>query len=94
MTTLSDIVSNIAITEGLNRPKTEIDAVARSVFKMIARELASGNEVKIADFGNLTVTNRPARMGRNPATGQQIEIAASKAVKFKAAKKLKDLVSA
>jgi DNA-binding protein HU-beta len=56
---------------------------------MIAKHLKRGERVKIAGLGILQVRNRPARMGRNPATGEAIHIKASKKVAFRASKDLK-----
>ena len=56
---------------------------------MITKHLKKGERVKIAGLGILQVRNRAARMGRNPATGEQIQIKASKKVAFRASKELK-----
>jgi DNA-binding protein HU-beta len=60
-----------------------------AVFDVIADQLSSGNEVAIAGFGKFSVSDRAARQGVNPATGEKIQIAASKAAKFSAASGLK-----
>ncbi|CAN5269674.1 DNA-binding protein HupB [soil metagenome] len=65
--------------------KNAVDAT----FDAIADELAGGNEVAVAGFGKFSVSDRSAREGRNPATGETIQIAASKAAKFSAAAALK-----
>jgi nucleoid DNA-binding protein len=57
--------------------------------RAIASELAAGRDIAIAGFGKFSVSERTARNGRNPATGQTIQIAASKAAKFSAAATLK-----
>jgi DNA-binding protein HU-beta len=59
---------------------------------MITRSLRTGERVKIAGLGILQVRNRAARMGRNPATGEPIQIKASKKVAFRATKELKEAV--
>jgi DNA-binding protein HU-beta len=59
---------------------------------MITRHLKKGERVKIAGLGILQVRNRAARMGRNPATGEQIHIKASKKVAFRATKELKEAI--
>ena len=56
-----------------------------AVFEVISNELQSGNEVSIAGFGKFSVSDRAARQGVNPATGEKIQIAASKGAKFSAA---------
>ena len=58
------------------------------VLEVIATTLRSGEEVRLRDFGNFSIKERDAHVGRNPATGEAIEIAASKSVKFKATKGL------
>jgi len=55
----------------------------------VSDELAAGGEVALAGFGKFSVSHRAARQGRNPATGETINIAASKAAKFSAASALK-----
>jgi DNA-binding protein HU-beta len=60
-----------------------------AVFETIANELQSGGEVAVAGFGKFSVSDRAARQGVNPATGERIQIAASKAAKFSAASGLK-----
>lgn len=66
--------------------KTAVDAV----FAAISNSLAVGNEVSINGFGKFKVQDRPAREGRNPATGESLIISASKQAKFSASKMLKD----
>ena len=63
-----------------------------TVFEEIANVLAEGGKADITGFGKFEVTERPARMGINPATKEKMPIPASKAPKFKASKSLKDAV--
>lgn len=63
-----------------------------TVVNTIADTLVDGEEIKIAGFGTFSVAERAAREGRNPATGETIQIEASKSPKFKASKTLKDAV--
>ena len=70
---------------GVGQARGAVDAV----FDTIAAELAAGGEVSVAGFGKFGVSQRAARSGRNPATGETIRIAASKAPKFSAASALK-----
>lgn len=65
-----------------------------ALLEVITGALKEGNEVKISGFGTFSVSERAARTGRNPMTGETIQIAASKSPKFKAAKALKDTVNA
>jgi DNA-binding protein HU-beta len=69
-------------------------AAVDAVIEAITKALSMGEEVQIAGFGKFEVRDRPARMGRNPRTGEPVAIAASKAPAFKAAKGLKDTVNA
>jgi DNA-binding protein HU-beta len=70
---------------GVGQARTAVDAA----FEAIADELAGGGEVSVAGFGKFGVSQRAARMGRNPSSGESIRIAASKAPKFSAASALK-----
>lgn len=69
-----------------------IEAIVGDVFKSIFDELAAGGEVKILGFGTFRVTERPARRGRNPRTGEEIIIPASRHVHFAQGKALKNAV--
>ena len=64
-----------------------------AIIEVISAELAKGEEVKIGGFGTFLVGERAAREGRNPMTGETIQIAASKYPKFKAYTALKDIVN-
>ena len=63
--------------------------VVNDLVGLITKHLKKGERIRIAGFGILQVRKRPARMGRNPATGEAIKIKASKKVAFRAAKELK-----
>jgi DNA-binding protein HU-beta len=63
--------------------------VVETAIDVISDELAGGGEVALAGFGKFSVSHRAARQGRNPSTGQPIQIGASKAAKFSAASALK-----
>jgi DNA-binding protein HU-beta len=70
--------------------KKTAKAVVESVFAAIKDSAVSGDEVSIPGFGKFKVSSREARSGRNPATGETIQIAASKKLGFTPAKQLKD----
>lgn len=72
--------------------KKEMTTYVDTVFDTIKDEMVAGNDVNVAGFGKFTIVERDSRMGRNPQTGEQIEIAASKAPKFKASSTLKAAV--
>lgn len=84
----AELVDKIAELTGL--PKTRVANVYDNVFEIMGESLKSGDKVSVPNFGTFQVSERPAREGRNPATGKKIKIAASKSVKFKVSKTLKD----
>ena len=69
------------------------DKVVKAVFDAIKNEVASGNKVDIAGFGSFQAVERAARTARNPQTGETIQVAAKKAVKFKVSKTFKDALN-
>lgn len=73
--------------------KADASKLITAVFDSIQDSLTQGDKVAIPGFGTFEVSDRPARQGRNPQTGATIEIAASKAAKFKAGKGLKDALN-
>jgi DNA-binding protein HU-beta len=72
--------------------KNQAEAVSGHLMTLITRHLQNGDKIRLTGIGILRVQNRPARMGRNPGTGEAIEIKASKKVAFRAAKELKEAV--
>ena len=93
MKNLSDIVDDIHKNGATGLTKDQINTVAKATVAGIASALKGSEEVSLAGFGKFQVVERTERMGRNPATGEQKLIPASKAVKFKASKTLKDTVA-
>jgi len=81
-----------AISEKHTMPKKQANEILADAIGMIATHLKKGARIRIGGLGILQVKKRPARMGRNPATGEQIKIKASKKVAFRAAKELKEAV--
>lgn len=88
----SDLIAQVAEKTGLTK-KVAGDAV-ESVFAIITDALAAGEKVTLVGFGTFEVRERAARRGVNPATGESIEIPASRVPAFKAGKSLKEAVSA
>ena len=89
--THADLVDAIASQAGLSLTKAmQAVEVALSV---TSDALKRGEDVKLQNFGTFQVVDRAARPGRNPATGEEIHIPASKAVKFKPSKSLKESVA-
>lgn len=83
----NELAAQVAEITGLSKAKAE-DAV-NAVLIGIGNALARGDDAKLVGFGTFSVTERAAREGRNPRTGEPAQIAASKAVKFKAGSALK-----
>ena len=81
-----------SLSEAHDIPKKQAAAVLEDLVTMINKHLKKGDKIRIGGLGVLQVRKRPARMGRNPATGEAIKIKASKKVAFRAAKELKESV--
>ena len=86
----SDLIAKIATDAGLT--KIQATAAMQAVEVGITEALVNGEEVTLIGFGTFKVTQRKAKTGRNPATGETIQIPAKKAPVFKAGKALKDAV--
>ena len=69
------------------------DKDLKAVFEGVKEVVASGDKVDIAGFGSFTPVEKAARVGRNPKTGEAVQIAAKKAVKFKVSKTFKDALN-
>lgn len=87
----SDIVERVAGQTGIT--KQAADAAVAAVFASIAEALVRGEDIAVAGFGRFARTERPAREGRNPRTGESIAIGPSSGVSFKAGKALKDALN-
>jgi len=88
----NDLIAAVAEKTGLT--KAQAGEAVDATLDVITEALKDGAEVRIIGFGNFSVTERAASEGRNPRTGDTIQIPASKAPKFKAGKGLKDAVNA
>jgi DNA-binding protein HU-beta len=73
-------------------PKRQAEAVLGDLVTLTTKHLKRGDKIRLTGIGILQVRKRPARMGRNPATGEAIKIKASKKVAFRPAKELKEAV--
>ena len=87
----SDLVDNIA--EEMELSKADTARMIEAVFTGITDALKRGDEVSLVGFGTFKVKHRAARKGRNPKTGEEIDIAAANVPSFKAGKGLKDAVN-
>jgi DNA-binding protein HU-beta len=89
--TKNDLISTVADDTGLS--KVEATRAVDSVFSSVKKSLTGGEEVRLVGFGTFSVVQRKASEGRNPRTGEKIQIPASKQPKFKAGKALKEAVN-
>lgn len=80
------------LMESNDMKKKDAETAVNAVFDSITAALKNGDKVQLIGFGNFEVRERAARKGRNPQTGEEIEIAASKVPSFKPGKALKDAV--
>ena len=88
--TLKHLAADIAEAHELSKKQAE--TILTDLVERIAKHLKKGERIRIVGLGILQVRERAARMGRNPATGEAIEIKASKKVAFRVAKELKEAV--
>ena len=88
----SELVAKVAENAGLT--KKDAEKAINAVFSSIEKALVDGDKVQMIGFGIFEVKERAARKGRNPQTGNEIDIPASKNPVFKAGKALKDAVNA
>lgn len=87
----SELVAKAAELSGLT--KADAEKAVDGLFEAISAALKSGDEVRLVGFGSFSVAERAASEGRNPRTGEKIQIAASKQPKFSAGKGLKEAVN-
>ena len=82
-----DIVQNVSDTLGISRNNST--RIVESVFEIMKEQISKGDAVKISGFGNFLVRSKNARRGRNPQTGNEMEISARKILKFKSSQILR-----
>ena len=88
----TELVAAVAEQAGLS--KKDAEAAVKAFTNVVAEALKAGDKIQLVGFGTFEVSERAAREGRNPRTGETMTIEASKTPKFKAGKALKDLVNA
>ncbi|SFU26321.1 HU family DNA-binding protein [Paraburkholderia aspalathi] len=86
-----ELIDAVASATGTSKAST--GEVVDAVLKVVSKAVAAGDTVQLIGFGSFSQGTRSARTGRNPATGQEIQIAASKTVKFTAGKVFKEAVN-
>ncbi len=89
--TKADLVDVIA--DGADLSKIKAEEALNLALDAIKASVAKGNTIQLIGFGSFSLGSRAARMGRNPKTGEAIEIAASRTVKFSAGKAFKDAIN-
>ena len=87
----NDLIANVASSAGLS--KSDATRSLESLLDTITNALKRGEKVSIVGFGNFSISERKATTGRNPRTGESIQIPASKRPKFSVGKALKDAVN-
>ena len=90
MANKADLIDGVASKSGLT--KKDATAAVEGLLETVTETLADGERVQLIGFGSFEVRDRAARKGRNPQTGEEIQIAATKVPAFKAGKGLKDAV--
>ncbi len=88
--TKADLVGSMADSAGVSKAVAE--KALNGFISAIGKALKKGDRIALTGFGTFSVSNRKARMGRNPQTGEQIKIKAAKVPKFSAGKSLKEAV--
>lgn len=87
----NDLIAKVADSADIS--KADAGKAVDAVFESVTGELSGGGDVRLVGFGTFSVAQRKATKGRNPRTGEEIDIPASKQPKFKAGKGLKDAVN-
>ena len=82
-----------AVAEKAEISKKDAEKAVKAFTDVVSEELVNGGKIQLVGFGTFEVAERAARTGRNPQTGADMEIPASKSPKFKAGKALKDMVN-
>ncbi len=89
--TRTELVANVAEKAGIT--KKQADLVLNAFFETVQQALVEGDKVQVIGFGTFEIRERAARKGRNPQSGEEIDIPASKLPSFKAGKALKEAVN-
>ena len=82
------------VAEKAEISKKDAEKAVKAFTDVVSEELVNGGKIQLVGFGTFEVSERPAREGRNPRTGETMTIAATKTPKFKVGKALKDMVNA
>lgn len=88
----TELITAMSQASGVSKKDTEM--VLKAFTDVLSNELKKGEKIQLMGFGTFELSERAAREGRNPSTGEIMQIAASKTLKFKASKALKDMINA
>jgi integration host factor subunit beta len=89
--TKADLIDEVSRLAELTRKDSEV--IVEAIFDSVVRSLRAGDKIEIRGFGSFRTRQRKPRMGRNPKTGEKVEVPAKKIPFFKPSKELKDLVN-
>jgi integration host factor subunit beta len=89
--TKADLIDEVSRLAELTRKDSEV--IVETIFDSVVRSLRAGDKIEIRGFGSFRTRQRKPRMGRNPKTGEKVEVPAKKIPFFKPSKELKDLVN-
>ena len=89
--TKADLVEEVAKVTELTRKDSEV--IVDTLFESVIKALREGDKLEVRGFGSFRVRQRNARVGRNPKTGEKVEVPAKRVPYFKPSKELKDLIN-
>ena len=89
--TKADLVEEVARVTQLTRKDSEV--IVDTLFESVIKALKAGDKLEVRGFGSFRVRQRKARVGRNPKTGEKVEVPAKRVPYFKPSKELKDLIN-
>lgn len=89
--TKAELVDEVATQTGL--PKKQAEIVVNTVFESIVDSLKSGDKIELRGFGSFRIRHRDSRIGRNPKTGEKVEVPAKRIPYFKPGKDLRELLN-
>ena len=89
--TKADLIEEVSRVVELTRKESEV--IVEAIFDSVVRSLRSGDKIEIRGFGSFRTRERQARIGRNPKTGDRVDVPAKRIPYFKPSKELKDLVN-
>ena len=89
--TKADLVEEVA--KAVEVPKKDAERIVKTVFDSVTQALHRGEKIELRGFGSFRLRERKARIGRNPKTGETVEVPSKKVPYFKAGKELKELIN-